>query len=258
MNPVRLGVLLDRVTRKMGVVSRLRQYMAVEIWPRIVGPEIARQTRAGPVRDRILFVHTPNPVLAHHLALTQEELLVRYRQELDGRVLRGIHVHVGEVEAPREEVSVGTPARGALSPAEEEKLCALAGAIPDSGLAGAYLRAARAWALARAVDSARDEEAYMRLVTGDRWLTAAEFKKALTVVGPGRRAQVRDRAAHALRAKIVIRLKEAAHGRCDALALRGDLRRLAIVLEHPLAGDPREIASDLLGPEDAALWPDEE
>lgn len=138
--------MLDKATKRMGLAVRLRQGLAPDLWPRVVGPEIARVTQAGPVREGELIVRTDNPVLAHQLSLMSGEILARYRGLLGNRTLRRVRVQVAEIPPPRVEPRDAEPEAAALPAAREEELRRLAGGIPDPDLAAAFLRAARAWA----------------------------------------------------------------------------------------------------------------
>lgn len=258
MNPVSLGSLLDRVTKKLGLAPRLRQEMAVHLWPRVAGPEVAAQTVPGPVRDRILIVRTANPVLAHQLKLMEREILQRYRKILGTQCLRGIHLQIGQVSPPAAAKGATSPAMLDLSPERESQLCELAKNVPDPALAKAFLRAAKAWARRSEPPAEERTRAYLELVTGDSWPTAAEIAKALAAIDPEVREAVRTRADETLRRKILARLAEHPRDAESILRVRGDLRRLALVMGYPAGKAARTAAVELLGPEVAAAWPGEE
>ena len=254
MNLARLDALLERITKEMGLAARLRQSLAIEIWPRVVGPEIARQTIAGPIRDRVLLVRTANPVLAYQITLMRREILDRYRKLLKGQYLRGIHPQIGEVRTVME-TPIAVEKHTELSPSVEEELRCLAEAIPDPELADAFFRAARASALAREPSARQREQAYLNLVTADTWPTAVEVKEAWEAIAPSRRQEMAARAAKDLRAKMLARLKKSPNSE-EILLLRGDLRRLAFVMGYPPTKASLKTVLELLGPEIAAFWPE--
>lgn len=259
MNPIRLERLLDRVTKEMGIAPRLRQGLAIALWPRVVGPEIARQTRAGPILNGLLMVRTANPVLAHQLALLEREILQRYRGILGGRYVRGMRVRVGEVEEGESPSSPEVSAHpAALPPEKEEELSAWAAGIPDPELAAAFLRAARAWARRMASNGRAGGEGYERLMTGDTWPTAAEIEAAWEEIEPSRREAVRARVVEELRRKILRRLRARPLDAGALLRLRGDLRRLALAQGYRPERISRQTVADLLGPEAAREWPEGE
>ena len=258
MNPVPLGSLLDRVTKKLGLAARLRQELAVHLWPRVAGPEVATQTVPGPVRDRVLIVRTANPVLAHQLTLMEREILQRYRKLLGGQCLRGIHLQIGQVSpetAAKQEVS---PTAVELSPEREHQLIELAKAVPDPALAESFLRAARSWARRCEPTAEERTRIYLELVTEDTWPAPPEIAKALAAIDPGAREAVRAEARETLRRKILARLAESPRDPAAILRLRGDLRRLALITGYPAGKAARTAVAELLGPEAAAAWPGEE
>lgn len=240
------------------MASRLRQEMAVDFWPRVVGPEVAHQTVAGPVRDRVLLVRTANPVLAYQLTLMERDILLRYRGLLGGTYIRRVHPQIGEVPPAAKGPAMERPGPASLPPAVEEQLAELAVRIPDPDLSGAFLRSARAWALARAPSLEEREQEWLDLLTGETWPTAAEVSRALTAIEPARRQRTRERAAELLREKILARLKENPREPGHSLRLRGDLRRLALIGGCPLTKATREMVKDLLGQEAVSVWPEEE
>lgn len=149
MKPIPLAHLLDQATKKMGLGHRLRQGLAVEIWPRVVGPEIARQTAAGPVKDRVMIVRTANPVLAHQLNLMQQEIMHRYQKTLGKGCLRSIHIHVGEIPVVSDIEPWQREKRRDLTEAEAKRISDLSSPIPLEELSAVFRRVLSAWTLAR-------------------------------------------------------------------------------------------------------------
>ncbi|NLG84835.1 MAG: DUF721 domain-containing protein [Firmicutes bacterium] len=258
--PVRLGFLLDRVTTKMGIATRLRQGSAVFFWPRVVGEEIARQTSCGPVLHGLLFVKTPNPALAHQLSLMEKEILLRYRKIMGGSYLRGIRVKIGQPEREEgKEIPSATALTGKrpLSPEKLAKIKELAEKVPDPKLAAVFFRAALAWAR-REKGTGEDEEEYIRLLLGETWPTAAEIRALEERIVPARREAVRAAVEEELRRKIERRLAEGPLSPIARLCLRGDLRRLALLCGRAPGGITRDLVTELLGPEAARAWPENE
>lgn len=259
MVPVRLGFLLEQVTAKMGIAPRLRQGLAVFLWPQVVGKEIARQTSCGPVLHGFLFVKTPNPALAHQLALMEKEVLRRYRKLLGGPYLRGIRVKIGQLEEEeQEDLSLSVlEEKSPLPPEKEAKLMELAGKIPDPELAAVFFRAASAWAR-RKIGQEEAEEKYLRLMLGETWPTTAEIRALWEEIDPARRELIRAKAEEELRRKIFRCLRNRPLSPAARLSLRGDLRRLVLLRGYSPAELSRELVADLLGPETAREWPEED
>ncbi|MGQ9778986.1 MAG: DciA family protein [Bacillota bacterium] len=258
MDPVRLGFLLDQVTAKMGLAAKLRQGLAVFLWPQVVGKEIARQTSCGPVLRGLLFVKTPNPALAHQLTLMEKEILLRYRKIMGGSYLRGIRVKIGQLEEEKQEepsFSAAPAETKPLPPEKEAKIKELAGKIPDPELAAVFFRAAAAWARGKRGAQEAEEE-YIRLMLGDTWPTGAEVRALWERLDPARREAIRAKIEEELRQKILRRLADRPLSTATRLSLRGDLRRLAFLRGFSPTGISRELVADLLGPEAAREWPE--
>lgn len=229
MNPVRLGVLLDNLTRGNGLAPRLRLEMAAEYWPQVIGPEIARLTKAGPVRHRVLFVRTADPSLAHQLSLMEKEILARYGGLLGGRYLSGLRLQIGEVPAPASPVPAEKTKTRKIDEGLARKIAAWAREVADPVLSSAFLRAARAWAINNAaISQAEAEEAYLRLMTGHHWPTAQEVQAALEAVTPERRTMLQARAADLIRQEIAAMNVACQKQPANPLSLRSALRRLAL------------------------------
>lgn len=255
MNPVRLGALLDDTTRKMGLAVKLRQGLAVGCWEKVVGSEISAQTEAGPVRNKVMFVKTPNPVLAHQLRLMEREILQRYRQILGGQYLRGLRVQIGQIKAPTGEAEARNRVAVGITAEREKELAALAAAIPHPGLAASFLRAARAWAERTAAPPVRPDS-YVEMMLGDTWPTAAEVQASFSRIDPDAREQTRARVINALMLKIAKRVRADAGNPRHVLAVRGDLRRLALAMGYPASGLPKDLLDRLLGGETGLYYPD--
>ena len=258
MNPVPLGSLLDRVTKKLGLAPRLRQEMAVHLWPRVAGPEVAAQTVPGPVRDRVLIVRTANPVLAHQLTLMEREILQRYRKLLGGQFLRGIHLQIGQVAPKTAAGGATSPAAPDLSPERERQLNELAKTVPDPVWRSRF-SGRRGPGPAIAGPRRRNEPgstwSWLREITGRRRRRSPKpwrrsIRKHARPFAPGQ--------AKTLRRKILARLVKPPRDPESILRLRGDLRRLALVTGYPAGKAARAAVADLLGPEAAAAWPGEE
>lgn len=229
MKPSKIGPLLTSELRRLGLSTRLRSGMAPGLWPRVVGPEIAAQTEAGQVRDRLLMIKTPNPVLAHQIGLMQHEIMRRYRKILGGPVLRGIRVQIGQIASADRPVEPSRSRPAALSAEQEEKLAILARNIPDPALSAVFLRVARKGMLQKNAGAGDSIQAYLELVAGDSWPTPLELQAALDRLDPDCREEAKNQAIELLRRKILAGVAGRTRDTSSNLALRGDIRRLALI-----------------------------
>ena len=81
-NPVAVGSVLDRVLSGLRVEERFAAAAATDLWTEVVGPDVARRTRAAGVRDGELLVEVCGAVWMGHLAVLRQSIL----EELNGRL----------------------------------------------------------------------------------------------------------------------------------------------------------------------------
>jgi len=80
------GAIVPRLLRELGLERGIVGHRAVELWSEIVGPRIARRTRAVSFRDETLQVEVEGSAWAYEL----EFLKRRFLRELQRRL--GPHV----------------------------------------------------------------------------------------------------------------------------------------------------------------------
>jgi predicted nucleic acid-binding Zn ribbon protein len=71
----RLAEVMPGALREMGVEHGLRGWQAVLEWPLVVGPQIARRSRAVRFQDGVLWVEVDGSVWLHQLTVLRRELL---------------------------------------------------------------------------------------------------------------------------------------------------------------------------------------
>ena len=91
--PVMVGSVIDRILSGLHVEERAAKAAATDLWPEVVGPEVARRTHAVGVRDGELLVEVQGAVWMGHLAVLRQGILddVNGRLPADAR-LRGIRL----------------------------------------------------------------------------------------------------------------------------------------------------------------------
>ncbi len=149
--PEKLGQTLDRLFRRLELDKAVQRKMALVVWDKAVGREIACHTRPLRVRDRVLFVAADSPVWAQQLLLLKNRLLARLNQELSnfGRqgAIRDLRfspgVPLGRKVLPGDfsaKAAAGGLEGVTLSPQEEEGIRSLTGEIRDPSLRSAFQR----------------------------------------------------------------------------------------------------------------------
>jgi predicted nucleic acid-binding Zn ribbon protein len=77
-----LAGILARLTARLGLDGELQGWRAVEQWPRIVGPRIARRTHAVGFRDGVLHVEVEGSAWMHELSFLKHELVRKIQRDL--------------------------------------------------------------------------------------------------------------------------------------------------------------------------------
>jgi predicted nucleic acid-binding Zn ribbon protein len=77
-----VGSVLDRVLAELHLEARFQAAEATELWKEVVGPEVARRTRAVGVRHGELLVEVKGAVWMGHLAVLRQGIL----DDLNGRL----------------------------------------------------------------------------------------------------------------------------------------------------------------------------
>ena len=91
--PVVVGSVIDRILSGLHIEARVAVAAATDLWPNVVGPEVARRTHAVGVRDGELLVEVQGAVWMGHLAVLRQGIL----DDVNGRLpadahLRGIRL----------------------------------------------------------------------------------------------------------------------------------------------------------------------
>ncbi|NLG08048.1 MAG: DUF721 domain-containing protein [Deinococcales bacterium] len=102
MSERHVSELLAEVFRRAGMKRNLKRAEAVLLWPRVVGPEVARFSSARALRDGILYVDVTDSETAMHLSLQRSRFLAVYQGEY-GTGVREIRFQVGRVGRDDEE-----------------------------------------------------------------------------------------------------------------------------------------------------------
>ena len=93
--PRRLGELLGEWMESTPLRSGLERQQALEAWPDVVGPEIARHTRAVSIHDGILRIHVESSVWAQELVLLRPQIVQGFADRLGPDEIREIRFHSG-------------------------------------------------------------------------------------------------------------------------------------------------------------------
>lgn len=85
-----LGVALEELLARTESRTRVKERLAVLVWPQCVGEFYAERTEVTRVHRAIMYVWCSSPALAHQLSLDADEIVRRINAELRGRYIREI------------------------------------------------------------------------------------------------------------------------------------------------------------------------
>jgi predicted nucleic acid-binding Zn ribbon protein len=85
-----VGGVLGRVLEKLGLSREMTGWQAVEAWPELVGPRVARHARAVAFRDGTLHVEVEGSAWMHELGFLRATLVRKLNQHLRAPVVRDV------------------------------------------------------------------------------------------------------------------------------------------------------------------------
>ncbi|HEY6867107.1 MAG TPA: DUF721 domain-containing protein [Candidatus Eisenbacteria bacterium] len=99
MEPV--STALSRLFGRLGLDRGLLGWRAVEEWAEVVGPRLARHTRAIAFRDGALHVEVEGSAWMHELGLLKHELVRRINQHLGSECVTDVRLVVPRGGIPK-------------------------------------------------------------------------------------------------------------------------------------------------------------
>ena len=85
-----LSPVLSRLLRRLGLEDELQGWRAVEDWARVVGPRVARHTRAVGFERGVLRVEVEGSAWMHELGYLKQELIRAVNRELGSDRVREV------------------------------------------------------------------------------------------------------------------------------------------------------------------------
>ena len=84
------AAIVPKLLRELGLEEGLLGYRAVQEWPEVVGPRIARRTRAVSFRDGTLRVDVEGSAWQYELGFLERRLLREMERRLGAPVVRSL------------------------------------------------------------------------------------------------------------------------------------------------------------------------
>jgi len=78
------------LVKELGIAPKIAQYDVLAAWPEVVGPQIARVTKAERVENGILHVSVATAPWRAELTLKRREMIERLNMRVGTRVLTDI------------------------------------------------------------------------------------------------------------------------------------------------------------------------
>lgn len=82
--------VINRYLRLNGLETPLNEQRAIEAWPEVVGPTIARMSSDLQIRGGVLYVKIARPALRQDLMMMRTELARRVNQRVNAQVIESI------------------------------------------------------------------------------------------------------------------------------------------------------------------------
>ncbi len=85
-----LGSILRRFLRDEGLETPLNEHRAVQAWPLVAGPAIAKATASVSIRNAVLYVRITRPALRQDLMMGHTILAGRINEHVGAHVVERI------------------------------------------------------------------------------------------------------------------------------------------------------------------------
>lgn len=91
-----VGEVLPAVLRSLGLERKFRELRLLDVWPTVVGPEIAARTRPTRVENGVLYVHVDHGAWMQELHFIEKDLIGKLREQVPGVSLAKIRFSAKE------------------------------------------------------------------------------------------------------------------------------------------------------------------
>jgi hypothetical protein len=86
----RLGDIIQRTIKQLGIERPIQQYEAIYIWPKVVGEKIASVTEPLRIVQGKLFIKVKNASWRNELVFHRLALIEKMNQQIGRRVIQDI------------------------------------------------------------------------------------------------------------------------------------------------------------------------
>jgi predicted nucleic acid-binding Zn ribbon protein len=118
-----LGMALERSLRDLGLQKRLKTEQLTVLWPKLVGPTVAKIASPAQFRSGTLFIDVADNVWIQELKFQEGELIGRLNAALGEPLVRRLFFQLARTlppdPDPRSEAKTAPPAGTPLDPQQE-------------------------------------------------------------------------------------------------------------------------------------------
>ena len=80
--PTRVNAVLSKVLERHGLSEQVQRMEVLDLWPEVVGEQLAKVTRVKGVEDAVLFVEVRNSAWLMELSMMTGDFLARVNERL--------------------------------------------------------------------------------------------------------------------------------------------------------------------------------
>ncbi|MBM3459673.1 MAG: DUF721 domain-containing protein [Armatimonadetes bacterium] len=96
LNP--LGEVMQEALRRWNLTEPALEARAIQVWPQIVGPQMARATRAERIVNGTLYITAASDAWNTEISFLRPVLLRKFRERLGEPFVQGIRARIGPVQ----------------------------------------------------------------------------------------------------------------------------------------------------------------
>ena len=92
-NTISVGKALNGILKDLGLQGRINQYRVLEMWPEIVGENIAKYTKAERVQENIIYIKVKNNTWRTELQFQKNIILENISQKVGKGIIKDIRFY---------------------------------------------------------------------------------------------------------------------------------------------------------------------
>ncbi|MBH08745.1 MAG: hypothetical protein CMG74_00045 [Candidatus Marinimicrobia bacterium] len=85
-----ISTAINKFLRKTGLEKAVAQQNALEIWPVVVGENVAQKTIAEKIEHGILVIRTQTPAWRQELSFQKKSIIKKINKKLDKNIIKDI------------------------------------------------------------------------------------------------------------------------------------------------------------------------